>query len=76
MRISDLKDEDIKVGMKIRSSANPGVTGVIVRITCPPEDRYQYAWVQWSNRPDGDVSGGFWENQCECEIIDDKDFAL
>ena len=67
MKISELKDENIKVGMKIRSMAPSRRTGTIVKISYPPEDRYQYAWIQW----DGDEwpTSGFWENQCECEVV-------
>lgn len=64
MKISDLTQGQIVVGMKIRSLTDPNKTGTIVAID--PKDDY-YSWVQW----DGEDKpyGGFYGNDCKCEVV-------
>lgn len=67
MRICDLKEDQIKLGMRIRSLVNPNKLGTIVE----REDirRDDYWWIQW----DGDTkkTSGFFFNMCSCEVVEE-----
>ena len=65
MRISDIPEDQIKVGMRIRSLVDPNKLATIVE---RDESRDLYFWIQW-NGDDEAYSGFFW-NYCECEVID------
>lgn len=64
MKISNLTQKDIFVGLKIRSLKNPNKIGQIIKIDT--EDDY-YSWVLW----DGEEKSfsGFYGTNCECEIV-------
>ena len=64
MRICDLPEEDIHVGMRIRSLRRPTLLGTITRIDIEDD----YCWIQWDDQ--FQAFGGFYENDCECEIVD------
>jgi hypothetical protein len=66
MRICDYPETEIKVGMRIRSLADPTKIGTITRIDVQ-DDRY--AWIEWPHRP-GRPSG-FYGNDCQCEVVED-----
>lgn len=66
MRICDLPEEKIVVGMRIRSLVPPHTKlGTIVKIDPDDDD---YAWIHW----DGDDKpyGGFYGNACKCEVVE------
>ena len=65
MKIKDLKIEDIKVGMKIRSQVDYNHIGTIVQID---EDDDYYCWVQWPE--DARSYGGFYGNSNDCEVVE------
>lgn len=64
MKISDLKQENIVIGLKIRSLKNPNKIGQIVKID---HDDDQYAWVLWSGEEK--AYSGFYGTDCECELV-------
>ena len=65
MRICDVSEDQIKIGMRVRSLANPNKLGTIVDAGLLPHDLYW--WIQW----DGDTKAysGFYWNHCKCEIV-------
>jgi hypothetical protein len=65
MRICDVPEDQIKIGMRVRSLTNRDKLGTIVEVDDPPYDTYW--WIQW----DGDTKAysGFYWNDCECEIV-------
>lgn len=67
MKISDLPEDQIKAGMRIRSLFHPDNLGTIVKI----DEEYgdQYSWILW----DGEEQpwSGFWFNYCDCEIVEE-----
>jgi len=66
MRINELSEKDIKVGMKIRSLRDPFIIGTIVKID--NDFGEMYSWIQWSN--EDKAYGGFYWNHCRCEIFE------
>ena len=64
MKIKDLKPEDIKVGLRIKSLVRE-LFGTVVKVDHDDDD---YAWIQWDNETVPTV--GFWGNDCECEVVD------
>lgn len=70
MKISDLKDEDVRVGMRLWA-IDRKVQGTIVKMLYPPLDRYQSAWIIWDGNHE--ITSTFFENQCDCEIVDEKE---
>lgn len=64
MKVSDLKEEDIKVGMRIRGLVS-GKIGTIIRIDHHDDN---YAWVSWEGE---DERAGFYGNCCECEVVEE-----
>ena len=66
MRICDLKLEDVKIGLRVRSLADPNLLGTIVETECDGGNEVVH-WIQW----DGEASprSGFYWNDCECEVI-------
>lgn len=64
MRVCDIKETDLHVGMRIKSLTKPRL-GTIVNI----EDKrgIPYAWIQWDGE-DKSYSG-FFGNDCECELV-------
>jgi hypothetical protein len=65
MRICDLPEDQIKIGMKIRGMAT-GKIGTIVDVDPPPYDTYWY--LQWEG--DDKPTSGFYWNHCECEVVE------
>ena len=68
MKISDYPEDQIKIGMRLRSLKDPNRLGTIVEMDPPPYDTYW--WIQW-DRDDKAYSGFFW-NHCECEVVEDE----
>jgi hypothetical protein len=66
MRICDLKEEDIKVGLRLKSLASDSsnLVGTIVEID-PTHDNL--AWIQWDG--EDHPTSGFYGNDCACEIV-------
>jgi len=67
MRICDLPEEKIVVGMKVRSLVKDSTRiGEIVKIDF---DDDRYAWILWegNDKP----YGGFYGNNCKCEIVEE-----
>ena len=62
MRICDLKQHQVKVGMRVRSLALDRV-GTIVAID---RDDDNYSWIQWDG--DSRPCSGFYGTDCECKI--------
>lgn len=65
MRICDLREDQIKIGMRVHSLADPSKYGTIVAMDPPPYDTYW--WIKW----DGEEKsyGGFFFNDCVCEVM-------
>ncbi len=63
MKISDLKEKDITIGMRIWNF-NKTQNGTITNIIMPPKARFQLAIITW----DDGTSSSFFENQCDCEV--------
>jgi len=63
MKISDLKQEDIVVGLRIKSLISDKLA-TIVKVDHEDDD---YAWVLW----DGEEKpfSGFYGTNCECEVM-------
>ena len=63
-KVSDLKLEQVKVGLQVVSMTNPAKIGTVVKIDL---DRDHYVWILW----DGDTHphSGWYGNDCECEVI-------
>jgi hypothetical protein len=66
MRICDLPEDKIVVGMKVKSLVPPhDKIGVIVEIDM---DDDHYAWILWEG--DEKPYGGFYWNHCKCEVVE------
>ena len=65
MRINDMDEKDIHVGMRIRSLIDRSHLGTIVKID---HDDDEYAWIHWDGE-EYPYSGFCW-NQCECEVVE------
>lgn len=63
MRVKDLREDEIVVGMRIRGLAS-GICGTIIAID---KDRDQLAWVQWDGK--AQATSGFYGNDCDCEVV-------
>lgn len=65
MRICDLSEDKIVIGMRVRSLKTANKLGTIVKIDY---DDDRYTWVQW----DGEsfITSGFYGNECKCEIVE------
>lgn len=63
MKVKDLKQEDIKIGLRIKSLISD-MCGTIVKINSKDDD---YAEIQW----DGESipTTGFYGNDCDCEVV-------
>jgi hypothetical protein len=67
MKISDLPDGEIKVGLRV-SGLKTNMGGTIVKIV-PEDEDTDTAWIMWDNE---DYPGGsFYGNNCQCELRDD-----
>jgi hypothetical protein len=65
MKISDLPESEIKVGLRV-SGLKTNIGGTIVKIV--PEDD-DTVWVMWDN--EDYPSGAFYGNKCQCELRHD-----
>lgn len=65
MKVSDLKQEKIVIGLKIKSLCNDKI-GTIVKIDNEHGDIYN--WVSWDG---AEATSGFWDNVCDNEIIEE-----
>jgi hypothetical protein len=63
MKICDLSEEDVKIGLKVKSLKN-GQPGVITDTENRGSETIHT--ITWE---DGNTSGFYW-NDCECEIIE------
>ncbi len=63
MRINEMKIEDIKVGLRIKSLVSDR-QGTIVE--CDHNDD-NFSWIHWDG--DDQPYSGFYGNACECEVI-------
>ena len=66
MRICDLKEEQLKVGLRIKSLVS-AKRGTIVEIDV---DDDHYSWVLWDG--DQEPFSGFYGNNCQCEVVEDE----
>lgn len=64
-RICDLKQEEIVVGLKLRSMIDSNCIGEIVQID---KENDNFAWIKWPhyNKP----YGGFYGTNCKCEVVE------
>lgn len=69
MRICDLDEKDIHIGLKIKSLKDPNKIGTIVSHEYV-RGNDDYWWILWDGE-EKPVSGFFW-NHCKCEIVEDK----
>jgi hypothetical protein len=67
MRICDLPEDQIKIGMRVRGLSS-GKLGTIIAIDPPPYDTYW--WIKWDGE-DKSYGGFFW-NHCECEVVNNE----
>jgi hypothetical protein len=65
MRIRDLKETEVKNGLRIRSFSNPDLLGTLVETEYNGDEVIH--WIQWDGE-DTPRSGFYW-NDCECEIV-------
>ena len=64
MKINDLSQEQIVVGLRIRSLLHNGRLGTIVKVDHEDDD---YARILWDG--DKDATSGFYGTDCECEVV-------
>lgn len=66
MRICDMNESDIRIGLRIESLSQPRY-GTIVEREDKGSETYWY--VRW----DGEIEayGGFFWNDCECEVVEE-----
>lgn len=64
MRICDLPQSAIIVGLRIRGLNNKDRLGTISKIDKDDDD---YAWIKWDCDPA--AHSGFYGNNCECEVV-------
>jgi len=63
MRICDLKQEDIVVGLRIKSLISNKL-GIVVKVDHEDDD---YAWIKWDDEEK--AFSGFYGTNCECEVV-------
>ena len=66
MKISDLRQDQIYVGLRVRSLVDRDHLGTVVKID--PDDDW-YSWIKW-DKSDIATSGFYWTD-CECEVVSD-----
>jgi hypothetical protein len=66
MRVCDLQEERVWVGLRIRSLANPYKVGTVIRVDRKDDD---FAWVVWDT--DVEPTSGFYGIDCQCEIVEE-----
>ena len=64
MKISDLLQKDIRIGIRVRSLRDPELLGTIVQII--PSDDY-LTIIEWDK---DEKYSGFYGNDCECEVVE------
>ena len=65
MKVKDMPEAEIKVGLRIKSLVSDK-RGTVISID-PTHDNL--AWIKWD---DEDIATtGFYGNDCECEVVDD-----
>lgn len=65
MRICDLPESQVKIGLRVRSLARP-INGTIIKIEMTRG--MPYWWIQWDG--ENAIHSGFFSNNCRCDIID------
>ena len=67
MRIYDLKEEEIVIGLRIKSlnPLHPNLYGTIVKIDLTHDN---LAWITWNGETE--PTSGFYGNDCECEVVE------
>ena len=66
MRICDIPEDQIKIGMRVRSMSDSNKIGTLIEVDPPPYDTYW--WIEWEG--DDEPYAGFYWNHCECEIVE------
>lgn len=67
MRVLDMKQEEIGVGLMVRSLVDPTRIGIVVRVDPSDDD---FVWIRW---PGNDMAySGFYGNDCMCEIVENS----
>jgi hypothetical protein len=66
MRVCDLPESEIKVGLRVRSLADSNRIGEIISVTEVRGD--MYSWILWPGETHPH-SGFFW-NHCTCEVVE------
>jgi hypothetical protein len=66
MRIHDLSETEIVVGLRLKSPSKPNCFGTVVEIDRSDDN---FAWVLWDGEP-GPFSG-FYRNNCDCGVVCD-----
>jgi len=67
MRICDLQEDQVVVGLQIRSLVDPMRIGTIVDIDYVDDAS---AWIRWEGETD--VYSSFYGNNCKCEVVCDQ----
>jgi len=65
MRVKDLPLDKVVTGLRIKGLRNQALTGVIISV-----DSHRFSWVKWND--DSEARGGFYGNDCDCEVIEDR----
>ena len=66
MKVSDLKPEDIRIGLRIISLISDR-QGTVVHIDHKDDE---YSWVHWDEK--SQATSGFYWNNCKCEVVVDE----
>lgn len=67
MKVCDLKQNQIVIGLKIKSLVNDKV-GIIVKIDKTEYNGDLYHWISWDG---AEPIGGFWYKDCDNEVIEE-----
>ncbi len=66
MKIKDLNQDSIRVGLRVKSVAGEKL-GTVVRIE---RDRDNLAWILWDG--EWQLRSAFHDNDCECELVTEE----
>ena len=64
MRVRDLEDTAVRVGLRLRSLSNPVLQGTVVRIDTR---RDSMAWIRWDD--ESFPRSAFYGKNCECQVV-------
>ena len=68
MKVYELSPEEIVIGLRIKSLISDKV-GTIVKIDDESGDKYN--WVLWDGESEDDLCSGFYDNNCQNEVVGD-----